>query len=129
MEKIWIFRHRNIAPQWMLLSQKSRNKHGITIKSYNGAPLMQRRVGLVGWVFIMLLCQKYIFLAGDLDDSLSDSVRQALKNSRRITRLYTHQAAAINAIARGKNVIVSTSTASGKSAIYQVCIHYSTRHV
>ena len=31
-----------------------------------------------------------------------------------------HQAAAINAISRKKHVIVSTSTASGKSVIYQV---------
>jgi replicative superfamily II helicase len=46
----------------------------------------------------------------------------ALQGSRKITSLYSHQAAAIDAIARGKNVIVSTSTASGKSVIYQVHI-------
>ena len=55
-----------------------------------------------------------------LNPPLSDSIIQALRNSRKITSLYTHQVAAINALSQGKNVIVSTSTASGKSVIYQV---------
>ena len=46
----------------------------------------------------------------------------ALESSRKITSFYTHQAAAIDAVREGKHVIVSTSTASGKSVIYQVCI-------
>ncbi len=54
-----------------------------------------------------------------LDPPLSDSIVQALRNSRKITSLYTHQVAAITALSQGKNVIVSTSTASGKSVIYQ----------
>lgn len=53
---------------------------------------------------------------------LSETIMKALQDSRKITSLYSHQAAAIDAIARGKNVIVSTSTASGKSVIYQVHI-------
>ncbi|KAI0747965.1 P-loop containing nucleoside triphosphate hydrolase protein [Daedaleopsis nitida] len=55
-----------------------------------------------------------------LDPPLSKSVAQALLDARKITSLYTHQVAAINALAQRKNVIVSTSTASGKSVIYQV---------
>ncbi|KAI0637127.1 DEAD/H helicase [Trametes polyzona] len=55
-----------------------------------------------------------------LDPPLSESIVQALRDSRKITSLYTHQVAAINALSHGKNVIVSTSTASGKSVIYQV---------
>jgi ATP-dependent helicase YprA (DUF1998 family) len=55
-----------------------------------------------------------------LDSPLSKTIEQALRNARKISSLYTHQVAAINALARGKNVIVSTSTASGKSVIYQV---------
>lgn len=51
---------------------------------------------------------------------LSETILQALQSSRKITSLYSHQAAAIDAVARGQNVIVSTSTASGKSVIYQV---------
>ncbi|EIW85377.1 DEAD H helicase [Coniophora puteana RWD-64-598 SS2] len=57
---------------------------------------------------------------GDLVTPLSDSLRQALWDSRNITTLYRHQAQAINALAAGQHVIVSTSTASGKSVIYQV---------
>jgi hypothetical protein len=43
----------------------------------------------------------------------------ALRDARKITTLYTHQANAIAALSQGKDVIVSTSTASGKSVIYQ----------
>ncbi|KAJ7093176.1 P-loop containing nucleoside triphosphate hydrolase protein [Mycena epipterygia] len=57
---------------------------------------------------------------GTLDSPLSDTILLALQNSRKISSLYTHQAAAINAIRRQSHVIVSTSTASGKSVIYQV---------
>lgn len=55
---------------------------------------------------------------------MSNSIQQALRNSRNITSLYTHQAASINALQRNKHVIVSTSTASGKSIIYQVRIYF-----
>ncbi|KIK92020.1 hypothetical protein PAXRUDRAFT_13476 [Paxillus rubicundulus Ve08.2h10] len=57
---------------------------------------------------------------GTLDEPLSESIQQALRDSRKITSLYLHQAATINAVATKKHVIVSTSTASGKSVIYQV---------
>ncbi|KII88939.1 hypothetical protein PLICRDRAFT_175191 [Plicaturopsis crispa FD-325 SS-3] len=56
----------------------------------------------------------------ELDTPLSESIKKALCDSRKITSLYTHQVAAINALAQGNHVIVSTSTASGKSVIYQV---------
>ncbi|KAF8721902.1 hypothetical protein AX14_010114 [Amanita brunnescens Koide BX004] len=51
--------------------------------------------------------------------TLPDAVIEALR-SRNIHELYTHQVAAIQSINQGKNVVVSTSTASGKSIIYQV---------
>ncbi|KAI6110049.1 DEAD H helicase [Pisolithus sp. B1] len=57
---------------------------------------------------------------GFLSRPLSASIQQALRDSRKITSFYTHQAAAINAICNKEHVIVSTSTASGKSVIYQV---------
>ncbi|KAG2149330.1 DEAD H helicase [Suillus clintonianus] len=59
-------------------------------------------------------------IEGLLDEPLSHTIQQALRESRNITSLYCHQTAAINAIARRNHVIVSTSTASGKSVIYQV---------
>jgi len=40
--------------------------------------------------------------------------------ARNISDLYSHQATAINHLWRGNDVIVSTSTASGKSLIYQL---------
>ncbi|KAF5391897.1 hypothetical protein D9757_001704 [Collybiopsis confluens] len=57
---------------------------------------------------------------GTLDPPLSASIQQALRSSRNITSLYSHQVAAVTALKTGKDVIVSTSTASGKSIIYQV---------
>ena len=65
-------------------------------------------------------CLCVSMFAGTVDPPLSDSIKSALRDSRKITALYTHQATAIAALSQGKNVIVSTSTASGKSVIYQV---------
>ncbi|GAB7364836.1 hypothetical protein MBLNU230_g5629t1 [Neophaeotheca triangularis] len=57
---------------------------------------------------------------GDLNFALSQDVVNALYNTRGIQQLYSHQAEAINALHEGQNVIVSTSTSSGKSLIYQL---------
>ncbi|KAH9997523.1 P-loop containing nucleoside triphosphate hydrolase protein [Russula vinacea] len=57
---------------------------------------------------------------GTPDPPLSESIAVALRDARKITTLYTHQTNAIAALSKGKDVIVSTSTASGKSVIYQV---------
>lgn len=52
----------------------------------------------------------------ELDFELSDN----LKDSLEIPGFYSHQAQALNAIHHGDNVIISTSTSSGKSLIYQI---------
>jgi len=57
---------------------------------------------------------------GDLNFQLSQNLVNALYNTRGITQLYSHQAEAINDLYEGSNVIVSTSTSSGKSLIYQI---------
>lgn len=57
---------------------------------------------------------------GDLSFQLSQNLVNALYNTRGITQLYSHQAEAINNLYDGSNVIVSTSTSSGKSLIYQI---------
>ncbi|GAA6037733.1 hypothetical protein JCM8097_002314 [Rhodosporidiobolus ruineniae] len=65
---------------------------------------------------------------GALDHPLSAAFSSALLSAKSIspTQLYSHQAAAINALSRtpshpyGRNVIISTSTSSGKSLIYQI---------
>lgn len=62
--------------------------------------------------------QRAIF--GDLKFQLSQSLVNALYNTKKITQLYSHQAEAINNLHEGFNVIVSTSTSSGKSLIYQI---------
>lgn len=57
---------------------------------------------------------------GELNFQLSQNLVNALYNTRNITQLYSHQAEAINNVYDGYNVIVSTSTSSGKSLIYQI---------
>ncbi|KAI9704792.1 MAG: hypothetical protein M1836_006572 [Candelina mexicana] len=57
---------------------------------------------------------------GDLNFQLSQNMVNALYNTRGITQLYSHQAEAINNLHEGHHVIVSTSTSSGKSLIYQI---------
>lgn len=62
---------------------------------------------------------------GQLTFGLSQNLVNALYNGRKITQLYSHQADAINHLAQGKNVIVATSTSSGKSLIYQLPMLHS----
>lgn len=62
--------------------------------------------------------QRAIF--GALKFQLSQNLVNALYNTKNITDLYLHQAEAINNLYEGFNVIVSTSTSSGKSLIYQI---------
>ncbi|WEW59330.1 ATP-dependent 3'-5' DNA helicase [Emydomyces testavorans] len=57
---------------------------------------------------------------GELRFQLSQNVVNALYNTKGITQLYSHQAEAINNLHDGHDVIVSTSTSSGKSLIYQI---------
>lgn len=57
---------------------------------------------------------------GNLEFQLSQNLVNALYNTKGITELYSHQAQAINNLYEGHDVIVSTSTSSGKSLIYQI---------
>ena len=58
-------------------------------------------------------------LYGDLNRPLPEKLQRVLED-RGISRLYSHQAEAINHIVGRHNVIVSTSTASGKSLCYHL---------
>lgn len=62
---------------------------------------------------------------GRLARSLSQALVDTLYNSKGITELYKHQAEAINHLWQGHHVIVSTSTSSGKSLIYQIPVLYA----
>jgi DEAD/DEAH box helicase domain-containing protein len=65
------------------------------------------------------------FHVAALDLPLSHRISEAIFKARNVQSLYSHQASAINAIRRGRHVVVSTSTASGKSMIYQVLLSRS----
>lgn len=57
---------------------------------------------------------------GELDFLLSQDMVNALYNAKGITQFYAHQVEAINSLQSGQHVVVSTSTSSGKSLIYQL---------
>ncbi|KAJ2688145.1 ATP-dependent 3'-5' DNA helicase [Coemansia spiralis] len=55
-------------------------------------------------------------------NKVHSSVWAALRETRGIEQLYSHQAQAIDFIMGGHDIVVSTATASGKSVIYQLPI-------
>ncbi|MDD4876296.1 MAG: DEAD/DEAH box helicase [Dehalococcoidales bacterium] len=55
----------------------------------------------------------------ELDRPLNDGLQDCL-SKHGLSRLYTHQAEAVNNIRYGKNVMVSTSSASGKTMCYNI---------
>ena len=57
----------------------------------------------------------------ELDSPLSDNLQDCL-SVHGLLPLYTHQAEAVNNARRGKNVMVSTSSASGKSLCYNIAV-------
>lgn len=57
---------------------------------------------------------------GDLNFLLSQDLVNTLYNAKGITQFFAHQADAINNLHDGRHVVVSTSTSSGKSLIYQL---------
>ena len=63
---------------------------------------------------------RYGQLSRPLPPPLAEALRRALGANGRLPLLYTHQAQAINAIREGHNVVVATSTASGKTLCYNV---------
>jgi DEAD/DEAH box helicase domain-containing protein len=62
---------------------------------------------------------------GDLNFLLSQDLVNALYNTKGITQFFAHQAEALNGLYEGQNVVVATSTSSGKSLIYQLPIIYA----
>ena len=61
---------------------------------------------------------------GDLNFLLSQNLVNALYNTKGITQFYAHQTEALNGLHEGLNVVVATSTSSGKSLIYQLPVLY-----
>ncbi|MEA3442767.1 MAG: DEAD/DEAH box helicase [Chloroflexota bacterium] len=57
--------------------------------------------------------------SGELDKPLSPTI-QALLKSQGILSLHSHQTQAINAISAGKNVMIATPSASGKTLCYHL---------
>jgi DEAD/DEAH box helicase domain-containing protein len=58
---------------------------------------------------------------GNLDEPLAPALRDRL-DAGGLSRLYTHQAQAVNHVRAGKNVIIATSSASGKTLVYNIAV-------
>ncbi|MCJ7522832.1 MAG: DEAD/DEAH box helicase, partial [Dehalococcoidia bacterium] len=56
---------------------------------------------------------------GELEEPLHPGLQSSL-DANRLLPLYSHQASAINAVRSGKNVVVVTPTASGKTLCYNI---------
>jgi DEAD/DEAH box helicase domain-containing protein len=61
---------------------------------------------------------------GKLDEPLEPALQDCL-DEHGLSRLYSHQATAINHVRAGKNAIIATSSASGKSLVYNICVMQS----
>jgi DEAD/DEAH box helicase domain-containing protein len=57
----------------------------------------------------------------ELDEPLEASLQDCL-TEHGMTRLYTHQATAVNQARQGKNVMVATASASGKTLCYNIAV-------
>ncbi len=58
---------------------------------------------------------------GKLDEPLFPALQECL-DAHGFSRLYSHQALAVNHVRAGKNVIISTTSASGKSLVYNIAV-------
>lgn len=98
--------------------------NGIQIKLYTRNAL---KLGLPNLVFTSFEGSYFSSksLTGQLLVPLSGAIQKAFEKVRSIKNFYSHQASAINSVMNGRHVVVSTSTASGKSAIYQVASYSS----
>jgi DEAD/DEAH box helicase domain-containing protein len=61
---------------------------------------------------------------GELDEPLAPELQHCL-DEHGLSRLYSHQAQAVNAARAGKNVIIATSSASGKTLCYNIVVMQS----
>jgi DEAD/DEAH box helicase domain-containing protein len=57
----------------------------------------------------------------ELDEPLAGTLQERL-NEHGLSYLYVHQAEAVNLARRGKNVIIATSSASGKTLCYNIAV-------
>ena len=56
-----------------------------------------------------------------LEEPLADELQECLA-ANGLSRLYTHQAAAVNFARRGQNIMVATASASGKTLCYNIAV-------
>ena len=58
---------------------------------------------------------------GKLNEPLHPALQDCL-DTHGFSRLYSHQALAVNHVRAGKNVIIATTSASGKSLVYNIAV-------
>jgi len=61
---------------------------------------------------------------GKLDEPLAPALQERL-DAGGLSRLYAHQTQAVNHVRDGKNVIIATSSASGKTLVYNIAVMQS----
>ena len=61
---------------------------------------------------------------GKLDEPLAPTLQDCL-DANGLSRLYAHQTQAVNHVRAGRNVIIATSSASGKTLVYNIAVMQS----
>uniref|UniRef100_A0A7I4DT40 Uncharacterized protein n=1 Tax=Physcomitrium patens TaxID=3218 RepID=A0A7I4DT40_PHYPA len=92
------------------------------ISDMNAEEMLRHLKDKLGSLGQIVHCEKLKARAasyGELEIELSQFTEEALGRMG-ITELYTHQAHGVNAVRNGRNIVVATSTASGKSLCYNV---------
>ncbi|PKA61058.1 DEAD-box ATP-dependent RNA helicase 17 [Apostasia shenzhenica] len=80
---------------------------------------LQKGLGISGQIVHIEEINPKLATHVDIPDSLADVLKEALLQIG-ITRLYDHQAEALQSSLSGKHVVIATSTSSGKSLCYNM---------
>ncbi|PKU69922.1 DEAD-box ATP-dependent RNA helicase 32 [Dendrobium catenatum] len=80
---------------------------------------LRKGMGIFGQIIHIEEINEKLAVHVDVPNSLANVSKAALRRIG-ITRLYSHQAEAIKSSLSGKNVVVATSTSSGKSLCYNI---------
>ncbi|XP_024518116.1 uncharacterized protein LOC9638071 [Selaginella moellendorffii] len=103
-------------------SSNRRQEHCKDVKTLSASEMVEHLKEVLGTSGQIIHCERLKCRHaefGMLQGELSNATKTALKNIG-VARLYTHQALAVDAALMSKSIVVSTSTASGKSLCYNV---------
>ncbi|XP_020572904.1 uncharacterized protein LOC110019546 isoform X2 [Phalaenopsis equestris] len=97
----------------------SRCRGTVHLKPTEMVDHLRKGLGIFGQIVYIEEINERLAVYADVPSSLADVSKAALTRVG-ITKLYSHQAEALRSSLSGKNVVVATSTSSGKSLCYNI---------